>query len=236
MREFSVSRVEFMERIVDDYKKGGHEAVAESVEYELVSWYSESRIEQLIQKWGHQGWLTQRLNLLVDGCHAHLDGKYYLSISALLPQIEGIIIQNFRILGYIKQKKIKDHLYSILHPAIIVSHRNEAIRRFVENVLFAKFEYGFPVESILSRNAITHGLDLDYDSRANSLRTILLCDAVIRLFTFESSSADTYFHFNGCINVAGTDEERIFFATMQEAMSKAKLPCEKCLGNEDSRV
>lgn len=74
-------------RIAKQLKKGDTEGARRT----LLSYCTPKYIEELSSKWWTIEQIEIRKNLIQEAINAHRDGKYGLSIHALLPQIEGIV-------------------------------------------------------------------------------------------------------------------------------------------------
>jgi len=152
-------------------------------------------IREMIADWYADERFARRRHIVDAALNAHLAGDYVLSIPALLPQIEGIVIEF-----------VEGGRYGQLEPAA-----KEVVRMIMERsgwlmpISSTPFEkemrklYAgtrqeeFSPESfrekalrdwnrspseILNRHAILHGVDVDYASEENSLRAFLFLDTL----------------------------------------------------------
>ena len=122
-----------------------------------------------------------------------MQGKYSLSIPALLPHVEGISLEKF---GF---KKPRDNNLGNLFKDFFI--RNKSFEYYqmssIDNFLMQVFpiysyidfrtkpyqewlkENDLEENQTLQRHALTHGLSWNYFSEENSIRTFLLLDMFI---------------------------------------------------------
>ena len=222
------SNLEKIDNIVERYNQFGHDSIIGDVNSLILSWHTEEKVNALLTYWGTRSWLKNRIKVLQDAIWAHNNGYYTLSIPTLIPQLEGLVAEHFRITGRLYAKDLKQYFQSLLHPAMIIKNRNENLNEFIVNTLLTQFEHGSETTSILSRNAIAHGGDIFYATKENSLRIILLLNATIKLFRLIALVNSKTVHVNGCPLVRNSQKERIFFSTIFEAYRDGYKMCKKC--------
>ena len=155
-------------------------------------------LREMVDEWYKDERFARRRRIFDDALEAHLSVKYTLSIPALLPQIEGIMVEI-----------AEEGRYGKLEPAAkaIVRKVMETktglapvtsgpfvgeVKKFYAST--AKHEFSpdrFPdkakrdwkrdLPELLNRPAILHGVQIDYDSEENSLRGFLLLDELCLL-------------------------------------------------------
>ncbi|MBY0148597.1 hypothetical protein [Neobacillus niacini] len=170
-----------MREIVHCYYQNGLDLTRVHVEKILIQKFNEETIKVILRKWIRLDWLHNRLPILNEGIEAHNNRKFFSSIATLLPQIEGIIVENFNHTGWLKQDKLKSYIESLLNEKGTFSFDN-AVQLFFFNVVLSSFQHGQVLESPLSRHAILHGADTNYGTELNSLRCIILLDYLIEKF------------------------------------------------------
>lgn len=215
-------------KIVQDYEKNGLDAVKDRIESMMFKRHDDEYLKKLLQEWAKSPLLKSRIHILRPALNAHIRGEYILAIPVMLPQIEGIIASGFRFSGWMKAEKFKKHIESLLHEAIVIKSKNEAIREFVTVKLMVPFLHGQTVESPLSRHAILHGADLNYGTKANSLKLILFLENLRQLFRFEALEDGTLFHVYGCLSLRASVKKRLFFSNAQEAIRMGLRGCKRC--------
>lgn len=170
-----------MRLIVKHYNEEGVESTNELLTKFLITFYSKERIELLREKWMELDWLKSRIYILNEAIDCHFDGKYYASVSTLLPQIEGIIAERGELNGFIKQSQLKESVGQILNQTGQFSLDSAVSYFYIKSVL-DNFSLGEEVKSPLSRHAILHGADTKYGYELNSIRTILLFDYLVQKY------------------------------------------------------
>ncbi|MFX0138734.1 MAG: hypothetical protein ACFFDN_34155 [Candidatus Hodarchaeota archaeon] len=226
---FIYSSQKEVNELVDRYEKFGIDVVKNDVDDLMLTWHSPKIVEKIFTDWRSKPWLDKRIPILKDAIWAHQNGLYTLSIPSLLPQIEGIIADNFRINEYLTGKKYKEYFKKILNEAVIIKNRNENINNFLINVLLVRFIHGDKILSTLGRHAILHGGDATYATKINSLRAILFINAINKLLRLEALSNSKIVHLNSCSLVKNSKKTRKFFATLLEATLQGYKPCSKCI-------
>lgn len=150
-------------------------------------------LKDMIKDWKLRSYFNIRYELLDDALDAHINGKYSLSIPALLPLIEGFFNSCF--LEYDHKaliKRMKDFFAE-------TNGRDEMIANSLEFVLeeylfrtatfygsedknsYANFKTNSIMlpEQILNRHGVLHGFDHQYISKENSLRVFFTIDSLV---------------------------------------------------------
>jgi hypothetical protein len=153
---------------------------------------SNQRVKETFNCWkANSTKILNRIPLIEEAIEAHIDEKFYLSVSALIPQIEGLL---------------RDALESMNMPADFNSMRKEDMKNATSALkdlwksqphnlqeatllldslpdavsdLYHEFVPTKSVQGKLYRHGICHGLQTDFGSKKNSLRLILLLDRII---------------------------------------------------------
>jgi len=198
----------------------------------MFRWHDDEYLKKMLHEWLKSPLLKQRMHILKPAVSAHIRGEYILVIPVMLSQIEGIIASGFRVSGWMNGEKFRRHIESLFHEAIIIKGKNEAIREFVTAKLMVPFLHGHPVNSPLSRHAILHGADIDYGTKANSLKLILFLENLRQLFRFEALENGRLFHVYGCLSLRTSIKKRLFFSSVQEAIRMGLRGCKRCRANK----
>lgn len=217
---FISSNMREIDRIVENFEKMSIESVRNDVNELMLRWHSKEVVEDIFFNWKSKIWLKKRMPILQDAIWAHQNGYFTLSVTALIPQVEGILADNLRIKGYMSTTKFKDYINSLLHPAFLITNRNKNIEDFISNTLLASFMHGSELNSSFSRHAIAHGFDVSYGTDINSLKAILLINAVNKLFRLEALKDSKTIHLNGCHLIRKSEKERVFFSNLLETTRK----------------
>lgn len=145
----------------------------EFTEY-LLHFYNETLLNNMLNQWKNNPCLVKRMPIIDMSMEAHFQGKYYLSIPALLAQIEGIIASGFNHEGYMGERTLKNYIEQLSRSNNEII--GEIFKSFYLNYILAGFAHGSEANSSLSRHAILHGGDISYGTKENSLKTIILLD------------------------------------------------------------
>lgn len=151
------------------------------------------RIQQTLGFWESQSTIFKRLPILKEAIEAHIDGKFYLSVATLIPQIEGVLRDSLTAMGRNSEFNSMDRDH--MHKAITAlkdswkSQSNKTEKAIIllnllpDAVADLYKEYDLPIEGKLYRHGVCHGLQTDFGSKKNSTRLILLLDRIIFFYT-----------------------------------------------------
>lgn len=151
------------------------------------------RIQQTLEFWKSQTTISKRLPILREAIEAHINGKFYLSVATLIPQVEGVLRDSLTAMNRNDDFNSMDR--ERMHKSITAlrdlwklqsSKTDQAI--ILLNVLPDAVadlyeEYDLPIEGKLYRHGVCHGLQTDFGSKKNSTRLILLLDRIIFFYT-----------------------------------------------------
>ena len=153
------------------------------IEDAILVYFNEAKFDEMIQAWKTNTKLSPRIHILEDAVWAHNQGKYTLSVPALLPNVEGMINDHSGETGYISQNKcikiLKDYMNKKHKRGPLSSFYPLAVLTFVKTLLKNDFEWGRPSGN--SRNPILHGHHVAYNDKVFSLKLILLIDYIQNL-------------------------------------------------------
>lgn len=132
--------------------------------------------------------LAKRLPIIEEAIEAHLEGKYYLSVSALISQVEGLLrdaLSNPNFDSMYKEDMrrataaLKSQTIASLYPLKLkATSLLDSLPDAVAD-LYEKYEPEHSIQGKLYRHGVYHGLQTDFGTKKNSLRLILLLDRII---------------------------------------------------------
>ncbi|PZU92350.1 MAG: hypothetical protein DCE90_18380 [Pseudanabaena sp.] len=152
-----------------------------------------NRVQQTLQFWESQPKISKRLPILKEALEAHIDGKFYLSVAALIPQVEGVLRDSLTAMG--RNDEFNSMGREDMHKSITAlrdlwklqsSKTDQAIilLNILPDAVADLYEkYVLPIEGKLYRHGVCHGLQTDFGSKKNSTRLILLLDRIIFFYT-----------------------------------------------------
>lgn len=155
-----------------------------------------SKIEETLDNWKNKrnSNVEERFSILKEGITAHLKGKYYLSVSALIPQIEGLLkdaAKEANLEGVICWKKLDDECLENGVNSLIGKWKeeiwinNKLVDLLNENFskviayLYKGYDSERDEENQLNRHGICHGIQTNFGTATSSLRLILIIDRII---------------------------------------------------------
>lgn len=169
-----------LRQIAQDYRDYGKEHVVEYIDDLMTMYYGREELDFIAKQWEKTDFLEKRLPLLRNVIMAHNLGMYHLSVATLVTQLEGIVVNAFKVVGYVDGNIIKILLGELLlqNPKETWSY-DSTIHKFYDKKILVPFEYGKPFNSDVGRNAIAHGADTDFGKETISLKIILLFDFLV---------------------------------------------------------
>lgn len=148
-------------------------------------------LKATVRSWEDNLLFAPRVHIFNDALDAHVSGKYTLSVPALIPQIEGILIEyvtengiQVRIskIGDIYEAAIGDPMDYDLATWVIAS----TLLFQLQSSTYAYTDFRKEIERsastrTLTRHTILHGVSTRYDRPINSLKAFLALDAISAL-------------------------------------------------------
>ncbi|EJQ09785.1 hypothetical protein IE3_03361 [Bacillus cereus BAG3X2-1] len=170
-------------RVIQLYEEQGIEYTRRFFErYMCMFVYNKEMLTEMHNSWQQAEWLEKRLPIISTVIEGHLNGYYMLTVPTILAQMEGILVEGILKLEAVapdEQIKFK-HQKSFLGQFLLGDKGSfsfdEQIEEFYLNTVLVNFDRGKEVESDLSRHAILHGEDVNYGTKVNSLKGILIFD------------------------------------------------------------
>lgn len=152
------------------------------------------RVKKTLSVWEKYPEISKRLPLIKEAIEAHIDRKFYLSVSALIPQVEGLLRDAIQITGKnidftsIRREDIeratcalkdswKSQDYALPEATLLLESLPDAV-----SDIYEEYDQYDPTKSVpgkLYRHGVCHGLQTDFNSKKNSIRLILLLDRII---------------------------------------------------------
>lgn len=215
-----------MVTIIEKYKHDPA-SIKANVEEFVMAKFGEKELKSILSQWEKRDWLKKRLSILREVIESHIEEKYFLAIASLLPQMEGIIVDGYRHSGKLHGGKYRDYLKKLLNKNDKLSF-DYAAENFLFEIVLINFEHGYELGSSLSRHAILHGADVNYGSKTNSLKCILLFDYLQNKFGVVSVGNRKTYHLLSCRIINNKTSERKVFKTRYDAENEGKRPCKVC--------
>ncbi|WP_053401505.1 hypothetical protein [Priestia koreensis] len=191
-RDLSYQR---MATIVEEYEQYGLDHVSEYIDEALSEEYNDKYLRSKLLKWEGNPFLKNRIGILRNVIRCHNLGMYEASIPTLMPQLEGLVAESFQHIGRMGGPKLLEFLKELFKPnpnEQDVENYHQAAYLYYQTQVLTGFEHGKSLDSEIGRNAILHGGDVEYGTRANSLKLILLFDYLLETiidYHQESTSA-----------------------------------------------
>lgn len=155
------------------------ELTIENIDKFMCSYYDSEMISRIGLNWEHRDELQPRLSILRNVIMAHNLGLYGVSVPAIISQFEGVLADGFKIKG-----KADGCIVNIMLENLLNNNEgwrgkyDKSVLKYYNKNLLTGFEHGKKISSIISRNAILHGSDVNFDTEDISIRAILLFDYI----------------------------------------------------------
>jgi hypothetical protein len=161
-------------KIIGHFKRNGHQA-----------------LQSMVDSWATHPLFKSRVHIIREALRAHVEKRYTLSVPALLPQVEGVLIEYVVQNGIdVKLGKIQDVYERVIGDPLDYDMSTWVVASTLlyqlqtSTYLFSDFRSEV-TKSIntrtVSRHTVLHGIAIRYDSAGNSLRAFLLLDALSTL-------------------------------------------------------
>lgn len=141
-------------------------------------------LNDLVSRWKGTPYLADRHRAVTSAIAAHKRGEYELTISTLLPWIDGLSAEIVSRLPNRKRKTIHVcdlvQMYKELEPEL----SSECLVQVVEKVLFedVNLKTNQVIPSSNNRHAILHGRVANFGTELCSHQVILLLDMIVHIF------------------------------------------------------
>lgn len=203
------SMVGLTDEVVKLYYEGKRQVIPSIIAryYKRNNW---AILRETVSKWKSNSFFRPRMGIIYDALEAHINGKYTLSVPAVLPHIEGIardIIKKHNLPELPKTLICRETNYgkggektlpSTVFGEVAISALSfqewvavESFLYYLEGTMYLsprrtrkKLE-DFAAKDILNRHSILHGSHLKYATSMNSLRCFLALDVLALIDTEE---------------------------------------------------
>ncbi len=174
------------------------EIAVEQIEQIFIDFYDKNdceNLKEMVWAWFDTPIFARRKHIIEDALSAHKSGKFTLSVPALLPQVEGSLRDYFtdpqEKLGKLLEKAVMnvyiDNAKTVnsLSDDILLALANDpflfkgGLGKSFTSDKYREWMTAQDVKMIpLNRDTILHGIQLDYGTKANSLRVFFLLDSI----------------------------------------------------------
>jgi hypothetical protein len=176
-----------IERVVEFHQNGKVKYASQMIigHYRKGNW---GNLIQTVHTWTNHSLYKSRMGIILDALDAHCQGKYRLSVPALLPQIEGILSEYIRAnnlaarLGKIKMV-YETAIGDIADYSLTTWTIAETLLFCLQNNTYVSSDFAIELKKSLnrrkvSRHTVLHGISPGYNRPIHSLKTFLILDAI----------------------------------------------------------
>lgn len=155
------------------------EVVEENISDFLIEYYDFKVLNEMLLEWENSDILQKRLSLLRNAMMAHNIGMYDLVVPAFLSQLEGFLVDLFKVEGRVDgaiTKVLLKHLLLENNSKNNGFNFDDSIHLYYSQQILENFEHGKEMKYGVSRHAILHGADTDFGNAKTSIKVIMLFD------------------------------------------------------------
>lgn len=151
-----------------------------------------SRILETLDFWRNNEKVFHRIPILEEAVKAHLEGNFYLSVSTMIPQVEGLLrdaieISDIRNANFysMEPNHMRSATESLKKEWKKKTEDNNGLLVLLENFpdvignLYQEYKLESAIKNGLYRHGVCHGLQTDFGTEKNSLLLILIIDRII---------------------------------------------------------
>lgn len=150
----------------------------------VFSYFNKTRIRAIKSSWNKLESNRVRSRIMRQCIDAHIDGRYALTISTLVPLWESIIKDKVNHKGRICSEKLKDALWELVDD----NGCPEIINEYYGNYIMRQFDGKEDIkENTPMRHPLSHGVYNEYPTKKTSLNAILFTDFLLRLDSLSNS-------------------------------------------------
>jgi hypothetical protein len=171
-------------------------ALPEEIEKTIIEYYEDGNwtaLTEMVDSWYENEHFANRKHIINDALDAHKAGRYTLSIPTLIPQIEGLLSSIFKqpaggpteMFKNALEKEYTDLLYEASKEILLSLATSPVLYGGIAEEYFIPERYpdwlnqrGYKEEQVFNRAAISHGIQINYSTKSNSVRVFLLLDIV----------------------------------------------------------
>lgn len=203
------SMVELTDKVVQLYDDGKKQVIPSIIAryYKRNNW---AILRETVINWKSNSFFGPRMGIIYDALEAHINGKYTLSVPALLPHIEGIareIVKKYnlpKLKGPVIYREMAYGENGVKTlPSTVFAHVGisdlsfeewvavESLLYYLERTMYlsprgrGKKLEDFATKDILNRHSILHGAHMKYATSMNSLKCFLALDVLALIDTEE---------------------------------------------------
>jgi hypothetical protein len=159
----------------------------------FLAHFTPDRVESLTNEWSQLEEFQARRRVIAEATASFREGRYAVSIPALMPLLEGILqtwllARVEKVPAAVKDKaSLLGERHGELEAGLITQRSLRALLDAWEALgFYERFEWTPGSNVRLSRHEVLHGKDVDYATAANNLRVLLLLDSLFRQLKYRS--------------------------------------------------
>jgi hypothetical protein len=179
--EFSLSGHDF-KKILEIQEDQGKDAALSYI-FEIFREDNYFLLDELVSGWANIPYMLDRQKAVTFAIAAHKRGEYELTISTLLPWIDGLSAEIISQGPNRKRKAIYVNDVAQLYKDFGSELSSECLVQVVEKILFQELDFRKrqPVPSLNNRHAIMHGRVANFGSELCSYQVILLLSMIVHV-------------------------------------------------------
>jgi len=173
-------------QIQEAHQRSDSSFIATFIEDRCGVWiFNQEHREHMLQDWESSPLLTRRMPILRESVESASQERFAVATAALVPQFEGVIADGFAVNGKMGGGLFRSHVNTLAGRDPLYG---SLLSDFVIKIFLADFGHNTPLSVELSRHAIAHGRDVDFGTRRNAVRIIMLIDYAQTVFRHTSSA------------------------------------------------
>ncbi|SNZ09998.1 hypothetical protein SAMN05421503_1457 [Terribacillus aidingensis] len=141
----------------------------------MCNLFNDEVIDEIFMEWESFHSINRRRKILHEIIECHKHGFYFTSIPAALTQIEGSVMDAFKITG-----ETKNGAHYIMLEELLETDFEKEVHVFYTDHIKGRFILGADLRNAIGRNAILHGYDTGYGTELSSLKVILFLDYLFK--------------------------------------------------------
>jgi hypothetical protein len=220
-----------MNEVLVIYTKDGPEAAGVYVEALAGECYDEATLRRKLGTWARDPLVARRLRFLRAGMEAHLRGDYACSVPTLLPQVEGVVVDFYGGVRELEVAKVEILIDKLLladeESDSALAKADRLVREYYLQQVLKSIGRRDDVPASLNRHCILHGRDLAYDTKANSLRALVLFDYLTTSLVIVSALRSGVYHRAGCPSTLRS-KALVVLTDPRAANVGGRRPCMRC--------
>lgn len=147
-------------------------------------------VKRIVADWWAVPYLADRRLIIEDAIRAHEEGRYALSIPALMPLVDGLTAEIVGVAMWREGRAIYAKQAAEAYRQENDELWSEVLLTVITDQVFKPYTFGSDfAPSMINRHGILHGRISAYATEPNSLRTVLLIDIFARFATERAKQA-----------------------------------------------